>query len=121
MRRVLYRADRIGHLDCRLPATPLDPKNGWCDEPSDPAYNCLVELPYSANAEHLWRDDPLYDIIVVLGHNDEPVIPGNGSAIFFHIAGDGYPATEGCVAISLIDMQLVLKYCGPETIMHIST
>jgi len=119
MRRILYRADRIGQLDCHLPAIPLTRNDGWCDAPDDDAYNGQVDLPYPASAEALWRDDPLYDIIVVLGHNDDPVIPGKGSAIFFHIAQDGYLPTEGCVAIALADMRKVLRQCGPQTIMEI--
>lgn len=120
MRRIMYRADRIGQLDCHLPALPLTRDQGWCDAPDDPAYNTQVSLPYPASAEELWRDDPLYDVIVVLGHNDDPVIPGNGSAIFFHIAQDGYLPTEGCVAVSLADMRKVLRQCGPQTSMEIN-
>ena len=39
-------------------------------------YNRPVRLPYPASAETLWRDDHLYDLVVVLGHNDAPVRPG---------------------------------------------
>ena len=60
--------------------------DGWCDAPDDPNYNRLVSLPYPASAEHLWRDDNVYDLIAVLGYNDDPVVPGKGSAIFLHIA-----------------------------------
>ena len=119
LRRILYRADRIGQLDCHLPAIPLARHHGWCDAPDDPAYNSQVGLPYPASAEQLWRDDPLYDVIIVLGHNDDPVIPGKGSAVFFHIARDGYLPTEGCVAITLADMKGVLQQCGPDTLMKI--
>lgn len=119
LRRILYRADRIGQLGCHLPAIPISPDQGWCDAPGDPAYNRQVDLPYPASAEELWRDDPLYDIVVVLGYNDDPVIPEKGSAIFFHIARDGYLPTEGCVAITLADMRAVLEQCGRDTLMEI--
>ena len=119
MRRIMYRADRINLFDYHLPAIPLTRGLGWCDAPDDPAYNSQVILPYPASAEKLWRNDPLYDIIVVLGHNDDPIIPGNGSAIFFHIARDGFLPTEGCVAVTLADMHKVLSRCGPQTVMEI--
>ena len=93
---------------------------GWCDAPDDPQYNRQVLLPYPNSAENLWRDDQLYDVIVVLGHNDDPVVPGAGSAIFFHIARPDYEPTEGCVAISLDHMREVLVCCGPESVMHIA-
>src|SRR3546814_11481608 len=60
------------------------------------------------SAESLQRDDEAYDIIIVLGHNDDPPVPGAGSAIFFHIWVDGRP-TEGCVAIAPKEMRRILE------------
>ena len=37
----------------------------------------------------MWRDDHLYDLVAVLGYNDDPVVPGKGSAIFLHLAQAG--------------------------------
>ena len=65
--------------------------------------------PYPARTETLWRDDHLYDIIVVLGHNDAPVVPGAGSAIFLHVAAPGYSPTEGCVAVAIEDLLAILR------------
>lgn len=108
MRRVLYRPDREKPPATALPATPLDPADGWCDAPDDAAYNRPVRLPYRARAEALWRADGVYDLIVVLGWNDAPVVPGRGSAIFLHLArSDGGP-TEGCVALARADLLAVL-------------
>ena len=119
LRHILYRPDRVDNIDSQIPSRPLQRHDGWCDAPDDELYNRHVTLPYPASAEELWRRDTLYDIIVVLGHNDDPVVAGKGSAIFFHIARPDYGPTEGCVAISLADMKLVLKLCGPQTIMQI--
>lgn len=119
IRRIMYRADRVGELNCLLPTEQLTTEQGWCDSPGDPAYNSQVILPYPASAEKLWRDDSLYDVIVVLGYNDAPVVPGKGSAIFFHIARQGYLPTEGCVAVNLSDMKVVLGQCGSQTVMEI--
>lgn len=112
-RRVLYRPDRLRAPETRLAVTPLDPRNGWCDAPGDLAYNQPVTLPYAASAEQLWRDDPLYDLIVVLGHNDAPVVAGRGSAIFLHVARPDYAPTEGCVALAQPDLLAVLADAGP--------
>jgi L,D-peptidoglycan transpeptidase YkuD (ErfK/YbiS/YcfS/YnhG family) len=114
LRRVLYRADRMAAPATQLPLQSLDPKDGWCDAPLDPAYNRQVKLPYGASAEKLWRDDALYDVIVVLGHNDDPPVANMGSAIFLHVAGlhgsePDYAPTEGCVALSLTDLLEVLR------------
>ena len=72
IRRLLYRPDRASAPVTELPALPIAPDDGWCDAPDDPAYNRPVKLPYPASAERMWRDDYLYDLVLVLGHNDDP-------------------------------------------------
>ena len=112
LRRVLYRPDRVALPDTVLPVVPLSPEDGWCDDPADAAYNGPVRLPYGASHERLWRDDGIYDVIVVLGHNDDPPVPGQGSAIFLHVARDDYAPTQGCVALALPDLLTVLREAG---------
>ena len=112
MRRLLYRADRIDPPATRLPFLEIGPQEGWCDDPSDPAYNRPVRLPYPGRHERLWREDALYDLVVVLGHNDDPVVPGGGSAIFLHVARPDYGPTEGCVALARADLTCVLAEAG---------
>jgi L,D-peptidoglycan transpeptidase YkuD (ErfK/YbiS/YcfS/YnhG family) len=46
---------------------------------------------------------------VVLGHNDDPPVPGMGSAIFLHVAREGYTPTEGCVALTREDLVALLE------------
>ena len=113
MRRLLYRADRIGRPATRLPLQELAPEDGWCDDPADPAYNRPVRVPYPGRHERLWRADELYDLLVVLGHNDDPVVGGLGSAIFLHVARPDYEPTEGCVALARADLLRVLAAAGP--------
>ncbi len=101
-----------------LPWRWISEQDGWSDDPLDPNYNRPVSLPHPFSAETLIRDDPLYDIIVVLGHNDAPPEPGNGSAIFFHIWNEGKP-TEGCVAIARREMDGILLALAPGDVMEI--
>ncbi len=108
MRRVLYRPDRVAAPTTVLPIAPLGQEDGWCDDPDDARYNLAVTLPYAGRHERLWRTDGLYDVIVILGHNDAPPIAGRGSAIFLHVAGAGYAPTEGCVALALADVLALL-------------
>jgi L,D-peptidoglycan transpeptidase YkuD (ErfK/YbiS/YcfS/YnhG family) len=49
---------------------------------------------------------------VVLGYNDDPSVPGAGSAIFVHLARPGYPATEGCVALALDHLMAFVRGAG---------
>ena len=108
LRRVLYRADRLPRPNAPVSVEPLAPQDGWCDDPAHPDYNHAVTLPHAARHESLWRADPLYDLIGVLGWNDAPVQPGRGSAIFLHVARADYAPTQGCIALALIDLQSLL-------------
>lgn len=108
-RQVFYRADRVLRPKTILPAIALQPDMGWCDDPSDPLYNRQVILPYPARHEELWREDHVYDIILVVGYNDNPAISGKGSAIFIHLARENYSPTAGCLAFALEDLQEILQ------------
>ncbi|MFN4311957.1 MAG: L,D-transpeptidase [Ferrovibrio sp.] len=119
LRQVYYRVDRLAAPDTRLPLQALTPQDGWCDDPGDPAYNRHVVLPFAASHEKLWREDSVYDVIVVLGHNDDPPVPGMGSAIFLHVARADYSGTEGCVALALSDLLALLAVLPPNAAMQI--
>ena len=119
LRRVLYRPDRLALPRSRLPVAPLVPEDGWCDDPADARYNQPVKLPYPGRHERLWRDDGLYDVIVVIGHNDDPIIPGYGSAVFLHVAGAGYPPTDGCVALVRDDLLELLGTVSTQDFLRI--
>lgn len=108
LRRVLYRADRLPPPRCAVTREALAPDDGWCDEPFNQAYNTMVRLPHEAHHEELWRRDPLYDVIGVLGWNDRPAVRGSGSAIFLHVARHDLAPTEGCVALALADVLALL-------------
>lgn len=99
LRALLVRTDRVSLLTPPLLSwRRIAPGDGWSDDPGDAAYNRPVRHPHRWSAEWLWREDALYDLIVVLGHNDASPVPGAGSAIFLHSWRDAAP-TEGCVAI----------------------
>jgi L,D-peptidoglycan transpeptidase YkuD (ErfK/YbiS/YcfS/YnhG family) len=96
-----------------LPLQTIDAADGWCDDPASASYNRAVRLPFAASHERLWRDDSLYDLILVIGHNDDPVRPDLGSAVFVHIAHDDYRPTAGCVAFAREDLVEILAQAKP--------
>lgn len=110
MRHAFYRADRIAKPETLLSIRALGPDEGWCENPADlENYNRLIKCPYDGGHQTLWRDDHLFDIIVVLGHNDEPVKIGFGSAIFLHVARPNYGPSAGCITLQMKDLLVVLR------------
>lgn len=113
LRRILYRADRIAPPAPHFPCTAIARQDGWCDDPAHPLYNQQVKLPFAASHEELWREDHLYDIIGILGYNDDPVQPGKGSAVFLHVAPPDYGPTAGCAALAMNDLTALLAEVKP--------
>ena len=120
VREIFYRADRVAPPRTSLPLRAITEDDGWCDAPGDPNYNRLVKLPYPASYEEMWRADHLYDLVAVLGFNDDPVVPGKGSAIFLHLARDGYAPTHGCVALNYDDALAAIEQLRPGDIVIIN-
>jgi len=120
LKYVFYRPDRLAAPDTVIPLRPLTPADGWCDDPAHPDYNRHVTLPFAARHEKLWRADHIYDLIGVLGHNDDPPVAGLGSAIFLHLAREDYSGTEGCVALRQDHLLALLRQAEPETYIEIS-
>ena len=119
MLKILYRADRISRPITSLPVRALRRDDGWCDAPEDPNYNRLVAMPYAKSAEPMWRDDHIYDLLVILDHNTSPRIRGGGSAIFIHQARDGYTPTQGCIALDIHDLRMLLEASGPGSVLTV--
>ena len=113
LRRILYRRDRLERPESGLPVLAISEVDGWSDDPRDRDYNRPVTLPHPYSHERLWREDCLYDIVVTLGHNDDPPVAGKGSAIFIHLARPDFAPTEGCIALAEYDLRTVLRACAP--------
>jgi len=119
LRECWYRADKMAMPETDLPLKIIYENDGWCDDPKAPDYNLPVKLPYDFSHENLWREDDVYNLIVPLGYNDNPVVAGKGSAIFMHLAKPDYSGTEGCVALKEPDLLEVLKLCDLGTVIDI--
>ncbi|AZU02606.1 hypothetical protein X907_0056 [Glycocaulis alkaliphilus] len=119
VRRALWRADRLEKPLTALPLQIIASDDGWCDAPADPAYNRPVRLPWPTSHEVMTREDGLYDVVVVLSHNDNPPVTGMGSAIFLHCASEDYKPTEGCVAIARDELVALLKDMSAASTLEI--
>ena len=115
IREVLYRPDRLARPKTDLALSPLNPNDAWNVDPEHIYYNQKVLLPHDGRVEPLWRTDGVYDIIVVIGYNDKPVRKSKGSAIFLHVAKDGFKHTEGCIALKLMDLLEIITNVTPPS------
>ena len=99
IKKLLYRRDKIGAINTNLKKAVIKKNMGWCNDIKSKDYNKLISFPFKFTAEKLYRKDNIYDLILVLNYNMNPIRKGKGSAIFIHIAKNNYRATEGCVAL----------------------
>lgn len=108
-KKVLYRKDRISGLETKLKLIPIKQNMGWCDDINSKFYNKLIRFPSNKSSERLFRKDNIYNIIIVIDFNMSPIIKGKGSAIFIHLATKNYKPTQGCIALNIKDIRLLLK------------
>ncbi len=77
----------------------------WSDDPRSPNYNRHVVIdpnnpPDNYSHEKMRPGDFAYHWLVEIRHNSDPPIPGDGSAIFFHIRRGVDRPTTGCTTMA---------------------
>lgn len=117
MRWCYYRPDKVSAPVTSLPVLEITPSDGWCDDVAHALYNQPVVLPFEGRHEQLWREDDVYDLVIPLGYNDDPVKPGRGSAIFMHLMRPDGVGTEGCVALKRDDLLALLPRFSTQTLV----
>ena len=105
---VYFRGDRIDKPKTKLKTIRIDKQMGWCDDPQNINYNKEIKLNKKIKAEKLYRKDNIYDIIIVINYNTRRIVKNKGSAIFIHVTKN-YRPTRGCIALSLNDLEILLK------------
>ena len=116
--KILYRPDKINIHQFNIDSEVIEKSHGWCDDINSDLYNQKIEFPFEQSAEHLYRNDDLYDIICVINYNLNPIIKGKGSAIFLHVVSEDYSPTQGCIAIKKDELlQIARSLMKDSTIM----
>ncbi|MEY4578506.1 MAG: hypothetical protein RL701_3209 [Pseudomonadota bacterium] len=102
----------------RLTYRQADAHARCVDDPNSALYNQIVTATNTAgqfrSAEHMLRDDDLYEFALDLEHNRAPVTPGHGSCIFVHVWGGPDVPVTGCTALSKTDLQTLLVWLKPD-------
>lgn len=115
--RVFWRSDRLSEPKTSLHCQPIVETMGWCDDPDQDDYNTLITLPHAGSFEELWRQDHVYDLIVELLYNTNPIVLGHGSAIFMHVARPDFNPTEGCIALKQKDLLMLLTMLNENSVL----
>ena len=119
LKYILYRKDRILNLKTKLKKIEIKKEMRWCDDPGSKNYNKIISSSNKYSCEKLWRKQNIYDIILVIDYNLNPIIKNKGSAIFLHIAKRNYQPTNGCIAVSKKNIKLIASKINQKTKLKI--
>ena len=114
----MYRKDRV-KIQSKIKKIIIKKEMGWCDDPNSKHYNQIIKLPSSYKHEKLYKKENIYDIIIVLNYNMDPIVKNKGSAIFIHVAKKNYKKTEGCIAVKKVHLLKILKDLKKKTMVLI--
>ena len=112
---LMYREDKIKKISSKLKKIKIKKNMGWCDDPASKYYNKMIKFPFKESAEKLYLSKNIYDLILAINFNTNPVVKGKGSAIFLHIAEKKFKPTKGCLAIKRSDFIKILPFITKKT------
>ncbi|MSP06109.1 MAG: transpeptidase [Candidatus Fonsibacter sp.] len=113
--RICYRNDRIKKITSKFKLIKISKNMGWCNDPKNKKYNQMIRLPNKSSHEKLYRKDNIYDLILVLNYNMNPIIKNKGSAIFIHIAKKKFKNTAGCIALKKKELVTLISMISNKT------
>ena len=115
IKHILYRKDRIKKIQSKIKKGIIKKNMGWCDDSRSKDYNKIIRLPFNFSHEKLYKKENIYDIILVLNYNMNPIVKNKGSAIFIHIAKKNYKKTKGCIALKKRDLLKIISKVKKNT------
>ena len=93
---------------------------GWCDDSQSKKYNKEIKFPFKYTAEKLYRKNKIYDILINIKYNSNPIKKKRGSAIFLHLTNKKYKPTKGCVGIVKKDFLKIIPFINKKTKISIT-
>ena len=112
----VFRIGKVYTYDAQLPPGSDYPvhqvtrTDAWVDDVNSPDYNRFVTIddpshpPPWFEKQKMRHNDFAYRWLVEIRHNSDPPVPGEGSAIFFHIRRGVNRATSGCTTMAEGDL-----------------
>ena len=117
----VFRIGKIYTYDAQLPPGgdypfhQVSEADLWSDDPRSPNYNRHVVIdpknpPDNYSHEKMRSGDFAYHWLIEIRHNSDPPIPGDGSAIFFHIRRGVNRPTTGCTTMAQPDLVKIVTW-----------
>ena len=118
----IFRMGKIYTYDAKLPPGSDYPfhqvttADAWSDDMKSSDYNRFITIPDPANPppwfakQKMRHNDFAYRWLVEIRHNSDPPVPGDGSAIFFHIRRGVSRPTAGCTTMAESDLVKLITW-----------
>ncbi len=94
------------------------------DDPRSSHYNRIVSVEDTTvdwqSAERMRRDDDLYMLAIVVGHNTDETRPGSGSCIFIHLWEGPDRGMSGCTALPQDALDELARWLKPDAAVLIA-
>jgi L,D-peptidoglycan transpeptidase YkuD (ErfK/YbiS/YcfS/YnhG family) len=121
----LFQIGKIYTYDAALPAGASYPfrtvgrGDAWIDDVNHPDYNRHIVIdpanpPPWFEKQKMRHGDFAYRWLVEIRHNSDPPIPGNGSAIFFHIRRGVSRPSAGCTTMAEANLVQMIRWLRAE-------
>lgn len=102
-----------------MPYIATDSTTVCVDDPRSVYYNMIVRKTNVSSidwihAERMFFSASYYRWGVVIDHNQDPRIPGDGSCIFIHVWGSPTETTTGCTSLREEDVLKICRWLRPN-------
>ena len=117
----VFKIGKIYTYDAKLPAGSDYPfhqvtsADAWVDDVNLPEYNKFLTVdpknpPPWFEKQKMRLGDFAYRWLVEIRHNSDPPVPGDGSAIFFHIRRGETRPTSGCTTMAEENLANLIRF-----------
>ncbi len=119
----IYTYDAALPEGAKYPFHTVGAGDAWVDDVKSSDYNRHVSVdpqnpPEWFEKQKMRHGDFAYRWLVEIRHNADPPVPGNGSAIFFHIRRGATRPTGGCTAMAEGDLVNMIRFLRAEKKPH---
>ena len=115
----VYTYDKALPEGSDYPFHTVTANDAWVDDVTLPEYNTFVTIdpknpPPWFEKQKMRLGDFAYRWLIDIRHNEDPAVPGDGSAIFFHIRRGETRPTGGCTTMSSDDLAHLITLLRAE-------